>query len=67
MKEADDLIYSLLPVEKKGAAIELVPYFLDSFGNATRIDYGSGNDHLKIHRPFHGFQSLSLQVYEHTK
>ncbi|KHN74294.1 Serine/threonine-protein phosphatase 2A activator, partial [Toxocara canis] len=42
--EADDLIYSLLPTEKKGAVQELVPYFLDSFGNATRIDYGSGHE-----------------------
>ncbi|VDK47274.1 unnamed protein product [Anisakis simplex] len=43
-QEADDLIYSLLPANAKGAVQELVPYLLDSFGNATRIDYGSGHE-----------------------
>lgn len=26
------------------AAVELEPYFLDAFGNATRIDYGTGHE-----------------------
>jgi hypothetical protein len=34
----------LLPPELQGAAIELLPYLLDSFGNATRIDYGTGHE-----------------------
>lgn len=37
-----NLIVSILPEDKKGAAIELTPYLLDAFGNPTRIDYGSG-------------------------
>uniref|UniRef100_A0A1I8ENG4 Serine/threonine-protein phosphatase 2A activator n=2 Tax=Wuchereria bancrofti TaxID=6293 RepID=A0A1I8ENG4_WUCBA len=43
-EEADDIIYGLLTAEKKGFVVELLPYFLDSFGNATRIDYGSGHE-----------------------
>jgi hypothetical protein len=34
----------LLPPELQGAAVELLPYLLDSFGNATRIDYGTGHE-----------------------
>uniref|UniRef100_A0A0R3RYL4 Serine/threonine-protein phosphatase 2A activator n=1 Tax=Elaeophora elaphi TaxID=1147741 RepID=A0A0R3RYL4_9BILA len=43
-EEADDIIYGLLTAEKKNFVMELLPYFLDSFGNATRIDYGSGHE-----------------------
>ncbi|VDK82616.1 unnamed protein product [Litomosoides sigmodontis] len=43
-EEADDIIYGLLTAEKKNFVTELLPYFLDSFGNATRIDYGSGHE-----------------------
>ncbi|KAK6113807.1 Phosphotyrosyl phosphate activator (PTPA) family protein [Brugia pahangi] len=43
-EEADDIIYGLLTAEKKGFVVELLPYFLNSFGNATRIDYGSGHE-----------------------
>jgi serine/threonine-protein phosphatase 2A activator len=38
------LVLQLLPPELKGAAIELLPYLLDSFGNPTRIDYGTGHE-----------------------
>lgn len=37
----------LLPNGVKAAAVELVPYLLDAFGNATRIDYGSGRPTLQ--------------------
>lgn len=33
---------ALLPAERKAAVVELVPYLTGGFGNATRIDYGSG-------------------------
>jgi hypothetical protein len=33
-----------LPQELAGAAVELLPYWLDSFGNPTRIDYGTGHE-----------------------
>ncbi|VDK27527.1 unnamed protein product [Gongylonema pulchrum] len=42
--DAEDIVYGLLPADKKSAVIELLPYFLDSFGNAMRIDYGSGHE-----------------------
>jgi len=32
----------LLPTELGEAKIELLPYLMESFGNSTRIDYGSG-------------------------
>uniref|UniRef100_A0A7E4V453 Serine/threonine-protein phosphatase 2A activator n=1 Tax=Panagrellus redivivus TaxID=6233 RepID=A0A7E4V453_PANRE len=43
-EQATDLIKDLLPEEHKAAVVELRPYLLDSFGNATRIDYGSGHE-----------------------
>lgn len=33
-----------LPEELKSACVELVPYFTDSFGNSSRIDYGTGHE-----------------------
>lgn len=34
----------LLPPHLAGASVELLPYLVDSFGNATRIDYGTGHE-----------------------
>lgn len=34
----------VLPQGLSGAVPELVPYLLDSFGNSTRIDYGTGHE-----------------------
>ena len=34
----------MLPPALAAAEAELTPYFLDSFGNATRIDYGTGHE-----------------------
>jgi hypothetical protein len=39
---AQSLLEELLPAELAPAAAELAPYLADSFGNATRIDYGTG-------------------------
>lgn len=33
-----------LPNELQAAVIEIVPYFNDSFGNSSRIDYGTGHE-----------------------
>lgn len=38
--EAEAFMMMFLPPELSDAAVELVPYFTDSFGNASRIDYG---------------------------
>ncbi|KAL6566260.1 hypothetical protein OROGR_001875 [Orobanche gracilis] len=42
--EAERFMLMLLPPDLGDAAVELVPYFNDSFGNATRIDYGTGHE-----------------------
>ena len=45
LKESvSDLIRSLLPEAVQPARVELEPYLLDSFGNSTRIDYGTGHE-----------------------
>jgi serine/threonine-protein phosphatase 2A activator len=41
---APELLEKVLPGHLRGAVAELVPYFVDSFGNATRIDYGTGHE-----------------------
>lgn len=45
---ADSLMLQILPRDpedpRSAAAVELAPYFLDSFGNASRIDYGTGHE-----------------------
>ncbi|GFP89098.1 serine/threonine-protein phosphatase 2a activator, partial [Phtheirospermum japonicum] len=42
--EAEGFMLTLLPPDLREASVELVPYFTDSFGNATRIDYGTGHE-----------------------
>nr|XP_010937403.2 LOW QUALITY PROTEIN: serine/threonine-protein phosphatase 2A activator-like [Elaeis guineensis] len=43
--EAPALLLALLPSDKlRPATDELLPYLLDSFGNASRIDYGTGHE-----------------------
>ncbi|MBO8631155.1 hypothetical protein INO08_15730, partial [Staphylococcus aureus] len=34
----------LRPHSLEPAAVEIFPYFADSFGNASRIDYGTGHE-----------------------
>ncbi|CAD6187724.1 unnamed protein product [Caenorhabditis auriculariae] len=41
---AENLLRGVLPASVHEALVELLPYFVDSFGNATRIDYGSGHE-----------------------
>ncbi|KAF3676270.1 putative dihydroorotate dehydrogenase (quinone), mitochondrial-like, partial [Capsicum annuum] len=42
--EAESFMVRLLTKEIEAAAVELVPYFTDSFGNSSRIDYGTGHE-----------------------
>ncbi|KAK5982206.1 Serine/threonine-protein phosphatase 2A activator [Trichostrongylus colubriformis] len=42
--EMSNVLTSFLPDDMKPASIELCAYLGDSFGNATRIDYGSGHE-----------------------
>jgi serine/threonine-protein phosphatase 2A activator len=44
VQRAEELLRGVLPEELHGAAAELAPYLTDSFGNATRIDYGTGHE-----------------------
>lgn len=37
-------MFKFLPENLKPATVEIVPYFSDSFGNASRIDYGTGHE-----------------------
>ncbi|KAJ9535099.1 hypothetical protein OSB04_un001823 [Centaurea solstitialis] len=41
---ADSLTMQFLPAEMSSATVELSPYFTDSFGNSSRIDYGTGHE-----------------------
>ncbi|PVU93214.1 hypothetical protein BB559_003385 [Furculomyces boomerangus] len=43
-KEAKELILPLLDGFDTEYIVEIVPYFVNSFGNKTRIDYGSGHE-----------------------
>ncbi|CAK0782979.1 hypothetical protein CVIRNUC_006174 [Coccomyxa viridis] len=40
----EGLIRSVLPSDLHMAAVELAPYLIDSIGNSTRIDYGTGHE-----------------------
>uniref|UniRef100_A0A914M9T8 Serine/threonine-protein phosphatase 2A activator n=2 Tax=Meloidogyne incognita TaxID=6306 RepID=A0A914M9T8_MELIC len=42
--DAENALLKLLPTELGEAKIELLPYLMESFGNSTRIDYGSGHE-----------------------
>jgi len=41
---AHQLIQDILPEHLNSAKVELAPYLIDSFGNKTRIDYGTGHE-----------------------
>jgi serine/threonine-protein phosphatase 2A activator len=43
-ERSEDLVQNILPDTLKGSAKELAYYFADSFGNTTRIDYGTGHE-----------------------
>lgn len=43
-EQGPGLMRRILPDSMKAAEGEIFPYFADSFGNATRIDYGTGHE-----------------------
>ncbi|CAN8246819.1 unnamed protein product [Cochlearia groenlandica] len=43
-EKGESLLLTFLPDEFKGSLVEILPYFFDSFGNASRIDYGTGHE-----------------------
>jgi serine/threonine-protein phosphatase 2A activator len=44
VRELEPLVLKLLDEQTKPALVEITPYLVDSFGNATRIDYGTGHE-----------------------
>ena len=38
------MLFLIGDIASRPASIELCGYFVDSFGNATRIDYGTGHE-----------------------
>ncbi|XP_015164743.1 serine/threonine-protein phosphatase 2A activator isoform X2 [Solanum tuberosum] len=42
--DAESFLLQFLPPDLHSATVELVPYFTDSFGNSSRIDYGTGHE-----------------------
>lgn len=44
IQKSEELCRNILPREYEKASIELSSYLNDSFGNQTRIDYGTGHE-----------------------
>ncbi|PIA52085.1 hypothetical protein AQUCO_01000158v1 [Aquilegia coerulea] len=44
VEKSESLMIGFLPEELRSGVIEIVPYFTDSFGNSSRIDYGTGHE-----------------------
>lgn len=43
VQEAEALVAAMLPADRCAAAPEIAVYLKEAVGNATRIDYGTGN------------------------
>ncbi|KAJ8772079.1 hypothetical protein K2173_027256 [Erythroxylum novogranatense] len=44
VENSESLMLRFLPDDLKVSTVEIVPYFNDSFGNSSRIDYGTGHE-----------------------
>ncbi|XP_059656499.1 uncharacterized protein LOC132303299 isoform X2 [Cornus florida] len=44
VENAESFMLRFLPDDLRSATVELIPYFADSFGNSSRIDYGTGHE-----------------------
>lgn len=44
VENSEALMHRFLPDDLKPSTVEIVPYFTDSFGNSSRIDYGTGHE-----------------------
>lgn len=42
MQEAEALVSTVIPEDRKGAVPEVAVYLKEAVGNSTRIDYGTG-------------------------
>lgn len=43
-ENSESLMLQFLPDDLKPSTVEIVPYFTDSFGNSSRIDFGTGHE-----------------------
>ncbi|XP_015571605.2 serine/threonine-protein phosphatase 2A activator [Ricinus communis] len=43
-ESSESLMLQFLPDDLKQSTVEIIPYFTDSFGNSSRIDYGTGHE-----------------------
>ncbi|XP_050225260.1 uncharacterized protein LOC126674792 [Mercurialis annua] len=43
-QNSESLMLGFLPDHLKQSTVEIIPYFTDSFGNSSRIDYGTGHE-----------------------
>ncbi|CAM8923742.1 unnamed protein product [Rhodiola kirilowii] len=44
IENGESLMLQILPGDLHDAVVEILPYFSDSFGNQSRIDYGTGHE-----------------------
>ncbi|KAK4804031.1 hypothetical protein SAY86_003848 [Trapa natans] len=44
LEQSESMMLAVLPSDFKSSTIEIIPYFMDSFGNSSRIDYGTGHE-----------------------
>lgn len=44
VENSESLMLHFLPDDLKASTVEIIPYFTDSFGNSSRIDYGTGHE-----------------------
>ncbi|XP_015885300.2 uncharacterized protein LOC107420767 isoform X2 [Ziziphus jujuba] len=44
VENSEALMLQFLPDDLQSSTIEIVPYFTDSFGNSSRIDFGTGHE-----------------------
>ncbi|XP_062097094.1 uncharacterized protein LOC133803147 [Humulus lupulus] len=44
VENSETLMLRFLPDELRSSTVEIIPYFTDSFGNSSRIDYGTGHE-----------------------
>lgn len=63
--QADTLLAGLLPEHVSGAVVELKAYLMQSFGNNTRIDYGTGHEMCFVYFLICFYKLLLLTTADH--
>lgn len=63
--DAESFLHQFLPPDLQSATVELVPYFTDSFGNSSRIDYGMLVEFCSIYQSISFIPKLVELSYEY--